>query len=149
MHGLFRGGALVGVAHWLPPTRVCAESVDRKRWRGVLSLSRLVLLDEEPANAETILLGASVRLLKRDPRWVTLVTFADESQGHTGVIYRAAGWTYVGRTRPRPRWVTADGAQVATQAGPRTRTRAEMESLGHRRAGAHAKHKFILTIREP
>jgi hypothetical protein len=72
-------------------------------WRRVLSLSRLALAPTEPQNAESILIGWSVRRIRREGKWVALVTFADESQGHTGTIYRATNWTYVGRTKPEAR----------------------------------------------
>jgi hypothetical protein len=41
VHGLFPAGAdtLMGVAWWLPSTKVACESVDQLRWREVLSLS--------------------------------------------------------------------------------------------------------------
>src|ERR1041385_3778887 len=47
-HGLFRRGAFwdadcAGVAWWLPPTRSAAEATFPENWRGVLSLSRLVV----------------------------------------------------------------------------------------------------------
>ena len=45
-HGLYERatGLLIGVAWWLPPTRVAAESVNRNTWKQVLSLTRLVCL---------------------------------------------------------------------------------------------------------
>lgn len=147
MHGLYRDGCLVGVAHWLPPTKVCAQSVAGDGWRGVLSLSRAVVLDSEPKNAESILIGASIRLVRHDRRWTHLVTFADKSQGHTGAIYRATNWRYVGETRPEARWVDGSGRQVSRKSAAHSRTRAEMEALGYRLAGRFGKHKFTLDLR--
>lgn len=145
MHGLYRGAELVGVAQWLPPTRRCAESVDVERWRDVLSLSRLAVAPDEPQNAASLLIGRSIRLVAKAGRWAALVTFADESQGHTGTIYRATNWQYVGRTKPQPRWVDADGRQVA-RLSTKSRTHAEMLALGHRLAGAFAKHKYVYRL---
>lgn len=143
-HGLFRGGVLVGVAMWLPPTRVCAESV-HPDWRRVLSLSRLAVAPSEPQNAASLLIGASVRALKKSKRWAALVTFADESQGHTGAIYKATNWEEKGRTAPEPRWEAPDGTQVSRRA-TRSRTAAEMRALGYRVVGRFAKLKFILIL---
>lgn len=143
--GMLRAGQLVGAALWLPPTRVCAETVDRSDWRRVLSLSRLAVVPGEPQNAASMLIGWCVRALRKGGKWSSLVTFADESQGHTGTIYRATGWTYVGRTKPVARWVTADGAQVS-KLSTKTRTTAEMLALGHRVDGAFSKHKFTMRI---
>lgn len=147
-HGLYRkaDGVLCGVAWWLPPTRVACESVDREHWKQVLSLTRMVLLPGVPKNACSFLLARSVALIRADKRFVALVTYADESQGHTGGVYRAAGWVYVGRTGPYPRWLDAAGKQVAPKATT-NRTKAQMEALGHTKVGAFYKHKYVLRLK--
>lgn len=147
-HGLYERATdrLIGVAWWLPPTRVCCESVNREEWKRVLSLTRLVCLPDVPKNSASFLLSKSVMLIRRDARFVSLVTYADESQGHTGAIYRAAGWKYVGRTGPYVKWVDpVSGRQVACKATV-NRTKAEMEALGHVRVGAFYKHKFVMHL---
>lgn len=147
VHGLFRRdepGRCWGVAWWLPPTRPAARSVDPD-WRRVLSLSRFAVEPEVPTNAASFMLSRSVRLIRQAGRWVALVTYADLSQGHTGTIYRASNWTYVGLTEPRMRWLTPEGRQVATKA-TRNRTHAEMLALGYREGGRHRKHKFVLHL---
>lgn len=144
-HGLFAFGRLVGGALWLPPTRVCAESVAGGAWRTCLSLSRLVVAPWVPTNGASFLVGRSIRLIRAKRRWSHLVTFADESQGHTGTIYRATNWTYVGRTKPEARWVDTNGAQVSRLA-TKSRTRAEMAALGYRIDGHFAKHKFVMEL---
>jgi len=146
-HGLFRrgDGKLLGVAMWMPPTRVAAESVNREDWRRVLALSRLAISAEVPANGASFLLGRSIRLIAAEGRFATLVTYADESQGHTGAIYRATNWRYVGRTGPYPRWVDADGKQVSRLA-TKSRRKADMLTLGYREGGSFHKHKFVLSV---
>jgi hypothetical protein len=146
VHGLFRGDALVGAALWLPPTKPCAQSVHTD-WRRVLSLSlsRLALRPGEPQNAESILIGASVRAVRRARKWAALVTFADESQGHRGVIYAATNWVYQGPTKPEPRWEDAAGRQVS-RLSTHSRTVAQMEALGYRCVGKFAKHRFAMAL---
>jgi hypothetical protein len=143
-HGLYHRAAdkLVGVAWWLPPTRVCCESVNREQWKKVLSLTRLACLPEAPKNSESFLITHSTGLIRKDGRFVSLVTYADESQGHTGAIYLACGWEYVGRTGPYPRWLDANGKQVASLS-TKTRTTAQMIALGHVMVGRFYKHKFV------
>lgn len=143
-HGLFRKGSsmLMGAALWLPPTRVCCESVNREQWKKVLSLSRLVCLPNCPPNAASFLIGASVRLIEREGRFVSLVTYADEYRGHSGGIYRATNWEYIGRTPPYPKWVDASGRQVSTKS-TKGRNKAQMEELGYLMIGKFAKHKFV------
>lgn len=147
VHGLVRVDdplRLWGVAWWLPPTRVAAESV-HEDWKRVVSLTRLVIDPDAPRNAASFLLGRSLRILRREGRWVAVVTYADESQGHTGAIYRASNWTYVGRTGPYPRWLDGDGKQVAPKATV-SRTKAEMEALGYHIEGRYHKHKFVMML---
>lgn len=147
-HGLFHVDdpmTCLGIAWWLPPTRVAAESVCAN-WRAVLTLTRLVVHPAVPQNGASYLLAASVKLIRRDPRWECLVTYADMSQGHTGAIYRAAGWRYVGQTAAEQRWVDPAGRQVSRKAGPKSRTRAEMTALGYVPLGPSRKHKYVLDL---
>lgn len=144
-HGLYRVDNFMeclGIAWWLPPTRPAAEYAWPQNWLGVLTLSRLVIDPLVPQNGASFLLGQSVRLIRQDPRWQCLVTYADEAEGHTGAIYRAAGWEEYGRTSPEPRWIDAHGRMVARKAGPTTRTAAEMRALGCRIAGVSCKIRF-------
>ena len=142
LHGLYRKAdyKLMGVAWWIPPTRTAA----RAWWTNpeeVLVLSRLVLDPEVPKNGATFLLSKSVKLI--DSRWKCLITYADTWRGHTGHIYRAAGWEYLGLTKPE-RTYTVDGRMVARKAGPITRTHSEMLAIGAQMVGAFSKHRFRL-----
>jgi hypothetical protein len=150
-HGLFFKGdpVCVGVAHWLPPTKVCAESVVRgtdRDWRRVLSLSRLAISPAVPQNAASLLIGASLRRIRSEGKWMSLVTYADESQGHSGAIYRATNWEYIGITKPETIWVDADGRMVAKKSASKSRTQEEMRALGYRIKGKFKKHKFRMLL---
>jgi hypothetical protein len=147
-HGLYRRNThtLLGVAMWLPPTRVAAESVNRDQWTRVLSLTRLAVHPDVPKNAATFLMARGIRLIRQEGRFVSLVTYADEFMNHTGAIYRAANWNYVGEMKPQPRWEDAQGRQVAKKA-TRTRTNSEMQALGYRQVGAFKKHKFVMHLK--
>jgi len=147
-HGLFRVGdhfdhQAQGVAWWLPPTKPAALASHPDDWQGVLSLSRLVVAPGVPKNACTFLLSRSMRLISRD-RWPCLITYADSWRGHTGGIYRAAGWRFMGETKPE-RVYTLNGRMIARKAGARTRTHSEMIAMGCVLEGAFAKLKFMHT----
>lgn len=147
-HGLFRvdNFRLVGVAWWLPPTRVACESVNRNEWKRVISLSRMVIEPGVPKNACSFLLARCVRRIRRDGRFVSLVTYADEAQSHLGTVYLAANWEFVGTTGPYPKWIDpATGRQVAALS-TKTRTSAEMTTLGYRKVGNFYKRKFVLHL---
>ena len=146
LHGLFPAGSLfdeecVGVAWWIPPTRAAAEATHPARWQGVLALSRLVIAPGTPANACTFLLARSRALIDR-ATWPCFVTYADEWRGHTGAIYRADNWTYAGLTKAE-RTYQLRGRMIARKAGGKTRTHAEMLTLGAEFVGSHRKHKFV------
>lgn len=100
----------VGVIVFALPPRETA-----KRYGGVAwELARLWLMDDVPQNAETFLISRAVRYIKRYHKEVcALVSYADPSVGHSGVIYKAANWTADGRTdqeRKMPRFDYADAA---------------------------------------
>lgn len=147
-HGLFPidSDELMGVALWLPPTRVAAESVNREYWQKVLSLSRLACHPDAPRNAATFLLGRSVSLIRKDGRFVSLVTYADTRQGHTGAIYRASNWTYVGEMRGSCAWEDPKTGKQVARKSTRSRTDSEMYALGYRKLPPSNKHKFVLHL---
>ncbi len=148
LHGLYPRGWMwyshcVGVAWWLPPTKVAAQSFAGERWRGVLGLSRLVIEPEVPKNACSFLLSKSVRMIDAK-LWHTLITYADDWRGHDGAIYLAAGWEFCGKTRPGPVY-TLNGRMVSRKAGPKTRSHQEMLDLGCVFEGKFTKSRFRLT----
>jgi hypothetical protein len=152
LHGLFRRDdwmRCMGVAWWLPPTKAAAVATFKGDWRRVLSLSRLAIAPEVPTNGASFLIGESIRLIRLEGKWDCLVTYADDWRGHSGAIYKATNWEYVGKTQAEATWIAGDGRLVSRKAGPKTRTKEEMESLGHHTVGKFAKHKYRLVIFQP
>jgi hypothetical protein len=63
----------------------------------VLELRRLVLLNEAGRNSESRVVGWCLRWLKKNAKVVeVVVSYADPAHGHTGVIYRASNFQYLG-----------------------------------------------------
>ena len=88
-------GVPVGCVVYSAPCRELSVRYGGKTWE----LARVYLLDAIPKNAETWLIGKSVKYIKRERSDVEhLVSYADPSAGHSGVIYRAANWIADGRT---------------------------------------------------
>lgn len=143
VHGLYRVNdeTLYGVAWWLPPTRAAAFATYPADWKGVLSLSRLVIVPGVPKNACTFLLARSRKLIP-DDRWPCLVTYADDWQGHAGGIYLADNWQYMGKTKTQRTYVI-DGRMISRKAGNKTYRHEEMIARGAVMVGVHAKHKFV------
>lgn len=147
-HGLFPRDDFMdcrGASIWMTPTPGAAKTV-AEDWRGVLVLTRFVIEPDMPTNTASFLLGASIRMIRKDARFHTLLTYADEGQGHTGAIYRATNWTYLGLTNGSDVWVDSEGKMIARKAGPHTRSVAEMEALSYVNMGKTRKHKFVMRL---
>ncbi len=77
-----------------------------------LELSRLVLTDACGKNSESRFLGFMLRDLDQ-PGLSKVLTFADPHHGHSGVIYRAANFTYVGMEKGHgTRVIVVDGVEM-------------------------------------
>lgn len=146
-HGLFYKGELIGGAWWIPPTKAAAIANWTGDWTKVLTLSRLVCSPNAPRNSASFLLSSSVRLIKQDARFEYLLTYADEWRGHTGQIYRACGWDFLGKTDPEPVWVNGDGRMMGRKRGPKTMTKRDMEEAGFTMVGRFSKHRFGLKVK--
>lgn len=146
LHGLFQKGELFeaycwGVAWWIPPTEGAAIATYPDNPKGVLNLSRLVIIPGAPTNSCSFFLGSSRRLIDPD-RWPCLVTYADGWKGHEGKIYRADNWQYLGLTDPE-RVYTLEGRLFPRKHGQKTYLHQEMLDMGCQFLGRFPKHKFI------
>jgi len=74
-----------------------------------LTLTRLWLSEELPANSESRVIAVSIHYLKKFTRVKFLVTYADSTQGHIGTIYQATGWLYTGLSEAMPKFDVGDG----------------------------------------
>jgi len=61
-------------------------------YQNVYELNRLWVDDSVPKNGESFLVSNTISLLDRE----IIVSFADTSQGHVGIIYQAANFMYTG-----------------------------------------------------
>lgn len=124
---------LVGVAVFgIPVQRKVLELFcDLEPYRESLELSRFVLLDHVPANAESWFLARAFSLvLQRGVRGV--VSFADPMPrhtahggivmpGHVGTIYQATNATYTGRATARTLTLLPDGTVLNDRAAQKIR----------------------------
>lgn len=92
----------------------------------------------------TRIISIAVKMLrKHSPGIKMLVSYADPAQGHTGQVYRAANWIYMGRTKRKA--LRVDGSRMHKRTasdkwGTLTNIPWEWE---YEEAG---KHKFILPL---
>jgi len=101
---LFRDGnfgipEMVGVCVYTRPAGPSAgQSYYPEAPDKVLELRRLCLIDETPKNAESFFVSRSIKWLKKNTDWEFILSYADMEQGHSGVIYRASNFEYLGVT---------------------------------------------------
>lgn len=151
-HGLFKKedkyneNKCLGVAWWLPPTKNAAiATYPEGDWRCVLSLTRLVIVPDTPKNACSFLLSQSVKMINKK-YWHCLVTYADTWQNHSGTIYKACNWEYMGLTKPSPVFQNDDGKMMGRKRADKNFTLQEMTDLNFKSMGNFPKHKFRLII---
>jgi hypothetical protein len=94
---LFYDGNVWGAAAFGPPRHNSKYSTGGSV---VLDLRRLACPDAAPRNTESYFLGKMIWWIKKHKLADAILTFADLTQGHTGVIYKAANFKLVGETAP-------------------------------------------------
>lgn len=95
-------GALCGAAIFGPPAGMgVARKYAPEPDDNLVELRRFVLTDDCPRNAESRLIAYMLRDLRRGWGVSHVLSYADPAAGHVGVIYRAAGFKYVGTTSNR------------------------------------------------
>jgi len=100
--GLYKVGEpkLLGVITFGQPSgRLVAQSViEGGNDRNVFEFLRMCVLDECPC-PRTFFMSKAISILKQNfPQVKCLVTYADQTEGHDGTVYKANSWKYVGKT---------------------------------------------------
>lgn len=89
------------VTYGVPASVPLVKGILGSEHRGLVGeLTRLWVDDSAPRNGESFLIGNSIR----DSGFEVLVSFADTSQGHLGVVYQATNWLYTGLSSAHKDW---------------------------------------------
>lgn len=64
----------------------------------LIELRRLCCVDKTPKNTESYFIGFTLRWLKKNTNIKKVISYADSNYNHTGIIYRAANFIYLGMT---------------------------------------------------
>jgi len=64
----------------------------------VVELKRLCCIDNTPKNTESYFIGNTLRWLKKNTSYKTVVSYADPFHGHEGTIYKASNFKHCGIT---------------------------------------------------
>ena len=112
--GVFEGARVVAAFSWNPCAHAAARALSAAPGgAGVLSLTRMVAVPREQRRMQHIskaLYRQTSRLIDRG-RWPVLVTYSDASLGHTGHVYKCAGWQPDGARRALHR--TVNGTRMS------------------------------------
>ncbi len=90
--GLKRKGKLIGVITYSTIVNELKSRFGEKAWE----LSRLIIIDRVPTNAESFFIAATIRYIKQHYKSLDrLISFADPKYGHKGTVYKASNWKQV------------------------------------------------------
>ena len=64
----------------------------------LIELRRLCFIDNTPKNTESYFIGFTLRWLKKNTDIKKVISYADSNYNHSGVIYRASNFNYLGMT---------------------------------------------------
>lgn len=95
-HGVYVDGHIVAAFSWLPPPAGAAKAAAGKAAAGVLALSRMIAIPRaERPRVKHISKPLKIIMMRHidRTRWPVLITYSDESVGHTGYVYQCSGWT--------------------------------------------------------
>lgn len=92
--GLFLDDEIVGVCTYgTPASSTLLRGICGEEYKGIVKeLNRLVLKNNKK-NEASLLIAGSLKLL---PRPLIIVSYADTSKGHSGIVYQATNFIYTG-----------------------------------------------------
>lgn len=106
--GVFASSRLLGVLTFGAGPALAYSLVEAAQPQDCLTLTRLWLADELPANSESRILGRVIRYLRQYTHLKFLVAYSDPTASHIGVIYQATNWLYTGLSAPTPLYDLGD-----------------------------------------
>lgn len=116
----------------------------------LLELSRLWSLDGSDPNYLSTFLARCIRGIRETRAADALVSYADPEVGHTGTIYQATNWTYMGRTKPSVAWEREGQIYPARffKSGKRMPADDVIIARGYRRRAVQGKHRYAMPLAE-
>lgn len=101
----------------------------------IAELSRIALRDHSTSVSR--LLSIAIKMLKKiSPGLRCLISYADENQGHLGIIYQASNWIYSGQSNATSLYYTSSGKLVHGRTVCKTGINRQFGQMrkGHRRS---------------
>lgn len=147
--GLFENQKLVGVCAFATPSseNVRASIFGSDYKQSVTELHRLVLLDEVPKNAESFFIVRALKELKKQrPYYNAVISFADATQNHLGIIYQATNAMYCGTSSPATFYLDETGRLRHPRQNGVNITAEEARSRGWVATKREGKHRYIYLL---
>lgn len=150
--GLFDNEDMIGVIAFATPN---SENVRRSvygpgRESEVTELHRLFVEDGTPTNTESWFISRALGLLKiKRPGISAVLTFADGTEGHSGVIYQATNATYSGTTGRARFWRDREGRLRHPRQNGHNVTPDEAREMGWTPEMREAKHRYVYFLGTP
>ena len=141
--GELRGAMTLGVG----PANI-HRLVDGASRSDSMTLTRLWLADTLPRNSESWVIGQVLRAMRRHTAVKFVVSYADPSHGHVGVIYQAANFSYTGLSQPTPLYDLGDGVHrhsrsISTALGSRDRRFLRARGVTVTLVPQSRKHRYV------
>jgi len=89
------GGAIFGRIAMANVWKKYAESE-----KDLTELRRLCCIDATPKNTESYFIGKCIRWIRNNTKIKRILSYADLTYGHIGIIYQASNFKLVGQTHP-------------------------------------------------
>ena len=75
----------------------CWKKYAEKR-EDIIELRRLCCIDDTPKNTESYFIGRTLKWLKKNTSIKKVISYADNTYNHRGIIYQASNFQHLGKT---------------------------------------------------
>jgi hypothetical protein len=148
-YGLYDSEVLLGVLCFATPcSEAVRSSVFGKGYKShVIELHRLFIFDETPKNTESWFISRCLKLLKQDrPDIWAVVTFADSTEGHTGIIYKSTNAIFCGMTSKATFYLDEEGRLRHPRQNGVNITREKAITMGWTPVKRFSKYRYLYLL---
>lgn len=96
----------------------------------IIELRRLCCIDDTPKNTESYFIGKTLKWLLKNTSIKKVISYADNTYGHRGVIYQASNFKHLGKT-PKGRVIMWNGKRYHDKT-IRTKYKGELKPFAKR-----------------
>lgn len=112
---LIVNGKLCGAATFGTPVGKSCQKYS-KTGKAVLECKRFCLAPGAPKNTASWFMAKCMKELKKDQSIDSIISYADPKQGHTGTMYRASNFEYLGEQKWKGQCIKMQGKTVHLRA---------------------------------